>query len=68
MQIRLLTPMKGPWYAGSDFKHHDNPRGDIVEASEEEGERLVRLGYACTDLKCDVRDLPRAFGTPIWQR
>jgi hypothetical protein len=68
MKIRMLTDMGGGWYAGSDFAYKNTRRGDIVEASELEGERLVRIGYATTNLTCDYRDLPMAFRTPMWQR
>ena len=68
MKLRMLVPVGGPWYAGAAHKYQDTRRGDIVEASEEEAERLVRFGYATDDLKSDVRDLPRGFNTPVWQR
>ncbi len=68
MQIRMLTDMGGAWYAGSGHPYKDTRRGETVEATEEEGERLVRVGYATTDLECDRRDLPRAFSTPMWLR
>jgi hypothetical protein len=63
VKIRLLTDIHGGWSGGGGFQYWDSRRGDIVEATEAEGERLVRVGYACTDLKCDARDLPRPFQT-----
>ena len=69
MKIRMLTDIGGQWYAGSGCGPYKNTRrGDIVEATDEESERLFRLGYANTDLRCDLRDLALPFRTPMWQR
>jgi hypothetical protein len=58
VELRLLSDMPGGWIAGSGFQYKDSRRGDRFKATKEEGERLVAIGYATTDLECDVRDLP----------
>jgi orotidine-5'-phosphate decarboxylase len=66
MKIKLLTDMRGGWSAGAGLQYRDTLRGAVVEASAEEGARLVRLGYATADLSLTGDDLPRPFGTAEW--
>jgi hypothetical protein len=72
VKVRMLIELKNRTSLGAPDVTYDNlKRGDVVEATESEAERYVRLGYAVTDpalLKCDIRDLPAPYRTPIWQR
>jgi hypothetical protein len=66
VQRRMLIPMAGRTSFGSDLTYTDIKRGDTVEMNEAEAARYERLGYACDDLRCDIRDLPQPYRTAIW--
>jgi hypothetical protein len=65
---RMLISIGGRTSLGAGLAYDNLRRGDIVDMSDDEADRYERLGYACADLKCDIRDLPAPYNTPIWQR